>query len=82
SRTQLPLTLAWAITIYEGQGLSLNEATIDIGDIDFSSCLSLVAISRVKKWSGSAFRKSFGFARVQKPFTESMQMLEEEIVRR
>ncbi|KAJ7781326.1 hypothetical protein B0H16DRAFT_1222549, partial [Mycena metata] len=49
TRTQLPLTPAWAITIHKSQGLTLNRAVIDLGQRDFSSGLSFVAISRVKK---------------------------------
>jgi hypothetical protein len=82
SRTQLPLTLAWAITIHKSQGITLEKATIDIGNKDFSSGLSFVAISRVKTLRGIAFRKSFGWARLQKPVTESMKMLEADTARR
>jgi hypothetical protein len=81
SRTQLPLTLAWAITIHKSQGITLEKATIDIGNKDFSSGLSFVAIFRVKTLHGIAFRKSFGWARLQKPVTESMRMLEQDTAR-
>src|SRR3954465_8600445 len=69
--------LPWAIAIHKSQGITLEKATIDIGNKDFSSGLSFVAISRVKTLHGIAFWKSFGWARLQKPVTESMRMLEQ-----
>ncbi|KAJ7937883.1 hypothetical protein B0H13DRAFT_1491503, partial [Mycena leptocephala] len=81
-RTQLPPTLAWAITIHKSQGITLDKATLTLATKDFSSGLSLVAISRVKTLKGIAFRKSFGWARLQKPVTESMKMLEQDTARR
>jgi ATP-dependent exoDNAse (exonuclease V) alpha subunit len=48
----VPLTLAWAITIHKSQGLSLERATIDLGDKEFSSGLTFVALSRVKSFTG------------------------------
>ena len=47
------------------QGITLDKATIDIGNKDFSSGLSFVAISRVKTLRGIAFRKSFGWAMLE-----------------
>jgi hypothetical protein len=83
SREQLPLTLAWAITIHKSQGLTLERAVIDLGTKDFSSGLSFVAISRVKKLKGLAFRVPFGIQRLQRgEETESMKMLREDNTRR
>ena len=47
SRTQIPLTMAWAITIHKSQGLTLNRATIDIGRRERQG-LTFTTISRVK----------------------------------
>ncbi|KAJ6453011.1 hypothetical protein C8R47DRAFT_950557, partial [Mycena vitilis] len=72
-RTQLPLTHAWAITIHKSQGLTLTTAVIDWGEKDFSSGLSFVALSQVKKLSGIAFRTAFPWSRLKRPnVTESM----------
>ena len=34
SRRQLPLRMAWGLTIHKSQGMTLQKATIDIGNID------------------------------------------------
>ena len=44
-RQQLPLRLAWALTIHKSQGLTLPKAWIDI---ERTAGVSYVAISRVK----------------------------------
>ena len=47
-RQQLPLKLAWALTIHKSQGLTLPKAWIDIGKSERTAGVSYVAISRVK----------------------------------
>ena len=47
-RQQLPLRLAWALTIHKSQGLTLAKAWIDIGKSERTAGVSYVAISRVK----------------------------------
>ena len=50
-RQQLPLRLAWALTIHKSQGLTLSKAWIDIGKSEKTAGVSYVAISRVKTLS-------------------------------
>jgi ATP-dependent DNA helicase PIF1 len=48
NREQIPLRLAYAVTIHKAQGATLDCALIDIGDNTFEYGQAYVALSRVK----------------------------------
>jgi len=53
SRLQVPICLAWAITVHKNQGLTLEKTVIDLGEREYATCLSFVAISRVRSLRNS-----------------------------
>lgn len=48
---QIPLTLAWAITLHKSQGMTLESAIIGVSDL-FACGQAYVGVSRVKTLSG------------------------------
>ena len=48
SRLQVPLRLAWALTVHKCQGLTIAKAVINLGQREFATGLSFVALSRVR----------------------------------
>ena len=64
ARRQIPLRLAWAITIWKSQGLTLDEIHVNVGAKEHSG-LIYVAFSRVKRFQ-NIFVDEFNFPRYQK----------------
>ncbi|RGB21955.1 hypothetical protein C1646_776928 [Rhizophagus diaphanus] len=65
SRLQIPVHLAWAITMHKSQGLTLQKAIIDLSDKEFITGLSFITISRVHILKDILF-KPFNFERLRR----------------
>ncbi|XP_055343218.1 ATP-dependent DNA helicase PIF1-like [Paramacrobiotus metropolitanus] len=80
TRTQFPLSLAWALTIHKAQGITCEKAVINVGLREFASGLIYVGLSRVKSWSGLAIEPTFPFSLLSaiKSKKATVQRLKEE----
>ena len=76
---QVPLILAWALTIHKSQGATMDSAEIDVGSGIFECGQTYVAISRVKSLDG-LYLTSFDARRIRinkkaKDFYDSLALL-------
>lgn len=76
---QIPLILAWALTIHKSQGATLDAAEIDVGSGIFECGQTYVALSRVKSLEG-LYLTSFDVQKIKinkkvKEFYEMLSLL-------
>ena len=79
--SQVPLILAWALTIHKSQGATMDAAEIDVGSGIFECGQTYVALSRVKSLDG-LYLTSFDAKRIRinkkvKEFYESLTLYHE-----
>lgn len=76
-RTQIPLILAWALTIHKSQGVTLDFTICDIGRSVFEAGQAYVALSRVRNLKG-LFLSNFDYTvlRANKLASDYTQKLE------
>jgi len=81
--SQVPLILAWALTIHKAQGATLDIAEVDAGSGIFECGQTYVALSRVKSLEG-LYLSSFDAKRIRinKKVQDFYTILEEENARR
>ena len=64
SHLQLPLKLAWAVTIHKAQGVKLDKVVIDVGNNEFLSGLTYVACFCVRYQKDLLFTSPFPYGRL------------------
>ena len=82
--SQVPLILAWALTIHKSQGASMDTAEIDVGSGIFECGQTYVALSRVKSLHG-LYLTTFDAQKIKintkvKYYYESLSLYQESIV--
>ena len=80
--SQVPLILAWALTIHKSQGSTLDAAEIDVGSGIFECGQTYVALSRVKSMDG-LYLTSFDVTKIKinkkvKDYYEALNLYNDE----
>lgn len=82
SREQIPLRLAWAVTIHKSQGLTLKRIKLGLGSKEFATGLTFVALSRVKALEGIMLVGILDYPRVRRLGGRHLQLRLDDLARR
>ncbi|CAK5282700.1 unnamed protein product [Mycena citricolor] len=73
SHVQVPLRLAWAVTIHKSQGLTIPKIKLGLGKKEFAVGLTFVGLSRVKALADIAILGQLDYSRVHNLGGKNMQ---------
>jgi ATP-dependent exoDNAse (exonuclease V) alpha subunit len=73
-RIQFSLTVAYAITIYKSQGITVEKAILNLVEKDFAPGLSYVGVSWVKSLNGLMLEESFDLSRFMAKMGKTEEM--------
>jgi ATP-dependent exoDNAse (exonuclease V) alpha subunit len=83
TRSQFPLTKAYAITIHKSQGISVTKIVLNLtGKADFAPGLTYVAMSRVRSLKGLLIEEPFSLERLRFKATATIVMRNTDYERR
>jgi ATP-dependent exoDNAse (exonuclease V) alpha subunit len=80
TRKQFPLRLAYAITVYKSQGLTLSKAVMNLATKEHALGLSYVAVSWVKSLQGLLFECPFNYDHFQVKETNTFKDRELDVI--
>ncbi len=66
------MSIAFAITVHKAQGVTLEQAILDISGMEFTASLNYVAISRVKSKEGLLFDTPFDYNTIRRKPGQTM----------
>jgi ATP-dependent exoDNAse (exonuclease V) alpha subunit len=70
---QIPLRLAWAVTVHKSQGLTLPKIKLGLGKKEFAAGLTFVGLSRVKALSDIMIVGQLDYSRVKNLSGKNLQ---------